>query len=154
MKRACAIALLATLAACTRDFHLAGSITVAGHVQSRVPKTNSVLFIVAKNSGGVPVAVRRIVNPQFPVSYKLGPEDLIVPGQTPKGPLSLEVEMNTHGNVGAPVKGDLRGESPDKVTAGESGVHVVIDKIVEPAAVKSFTPKAQNRPPQAPAKKS
>jgi hypothetical protein len=133
MKRALALATVVLFAACSRDFQITGSITVAAHVQSRVPKTNFVLFIVAKNSGGVPVAVKRIVNPQFPVDYKLGPEDLIVPGQIPKGPLSLSVEMNTHGNVGAPVKGDLRGECPDKVTAGERGVHVVIDKIVEPA---------------------
>jgi hypothetical protein len=89
-----------------------------------------VLFIIAKNPGGVPVAVRRIVNPTFPVSYQLTSEDLIVPGTVPSGPLSLEVEMNTHGNVGAPVKGDLKGAHPDAVFSGERGVHVVIDTAI------------------------
>jgi len=123
-----AVFLLA--AGCAREFHLSGSITVAAHLQNKVPKTNSVLFIVAKNQGGVPVAVRRVVNPQFPVDYELRAEDLIVPGEIPAGPLTLEVEMNTHGNVGAPVKGDLSGAHPDKISSGERGVHVVIDREV------------------------
>ncbi|MBI3554278.1 MAG: hypothetical protein HY077_17410 [Elusimicrobia bacterium] len=113
---------------CAREFRVSGTITVAAHLQSKVPRTNSVLFVVAKNAGGVPVAVRRVVNPQFPVDYELRSEDLIVPGGEPAGPLILEVEMNTHGNVGAPVKGDLRGAHPDKVFSGERGVHIVIDR--------------------------
>ena len=129
MKRARLLALPFLLAtACAREFKISGSITVAAHLQARVPKTNSVLFIVVKNSGGVPVAVRRIVNPQFPVNYQMGPDDLIVPGSYPNGPLTVEVEMNTHGNVGAPAKGDLRGTHPDKVSSGERRVHVVIDR--------------------------
>jgi hypothetical protein len=126
-RRLAPLLALGLAAACARDFKISGTITVAAHLQAKVPRTNSVLFIVAKNAGGVPVAVRRVVNPQFPVSYELTAEDLIVPGSVPEGPLSLEVEMNTHGNAGAPVKGDLKGVHPDKVSAGERGVHVVID---------------------------
>jgi len=121
---------LAALAACARDFRVSGSITVATHLQSRLPKTNSVLFIVAKNAGGVPVAVHRIVNPQFPVDYVLTSQDLVVPDTLPAGPLKLEVEMNTRGDVGTPTRGDWRGEHPDPISNGDRGVHVVIDKIL------------------------
>jgi hypothetical protein len=130
MRRAL-LPVLAALLVCgcwSREFRLSGSITVATHMLNRVPKTNVVLFIVAKNEGGVPVAVKRVVNPQFPVDYVLTGEDLIVPGSTPKGALTLEVEMNTHGNVGQPVKGDFWGVHPDPVYAGERFVHVVIDR--------------------------
>ena len=121
---------LLLVSGCAQEFRVSGSITVAAHLQARVPHTNSVLFIVAKNAGGVPIAVRRIVNPQFPVDYALTSEDLLVPGSTPKGPMTLEVEMNTHGDVGKPLKGDLHGEHPDRISNGERGVHVVIDRVI------------------------
>lgn len=111
-----------------RDFGVSGTITLAARVQAKAPKNNAVLFIIAKNRGGVPIAVRRIVNPGFPVNFSMGPEDLLVPGTRPEGTMSLEVQMNTHGNVGKPVKGDLEGTSRDPVRAGERGVNIVIDR--------------------------
>ena len=123
------LALIA-LSACARDFRVSGSITVATHLQSKLPKTNSVLFIVCKNAGGVPVAVHRVVNPQFPVDYALTSQDLVVPDTPPAGPLTLEVEINNRGDVGAQKKGDLHGEHPDRISNGDRGVHVVIDKVL------------------------
>ena len=85
------------------------------------------MFIVAKNLGGVPIAVKRIVNPQFPVAYTLTTEDLVVPGIHPKDTLRIEVQMNTHGNVGMPGKGDLAGSRLDPASSGDRRVHIVID---------------------------
>ncbi|MBI4375751.1 MAG: hypothetical protein HY549_04795 [Elusimicrobia bacterium] len=124
-----AIAVVMALGACGRDFHISGIITVASPLRFRVPKTNAVLFIVAKNRGGVPVAVGRIVNPQFPVSYSLGPHDLLVPDNKVREPLVLHVQMNNHGNLGKPAKGDLEGECPDLVYPGDRSAHIVIDRI-------------------------
>ena len=129
-RRLAPLLALAAFAACARDFRVSGSITVATHLQGRLPKTNSVLFVIAKNAGGVPVAVHRIVNPQFPVDYVLTSQDLVVPDTLPSGPLTLEVEMNTRGDVGTPAKGDLRGEHPDPISNGDRGVHVVIEKVL------------------------
>lgn len=86
------------------------------------------MFIVAKNLGGVPLAVKRIVNPQFPVAYTLDADDLVVPGTRPRDALKVEVEMNTHGNVGSPVRGDLAGAYPEPVYSGDRSVHIVIDR--------------------------
>jgi len=116
--------------ALSSDFRISGTITMASSLQGRAPRTNSVLFIIAKNMGGIPVAVCRIVNPRFPLSFSLTPEDLLVPAAPPQAPLVLQVEMNTHGNVGAPARGDLEGTGPDPVEPVERGVHIVIDRQV------------------------
>ena len=126
-------ALCAVLSACnplSREFNVSGTITIAAPLQAKAPKSNSVLFVIARNKGGVPVAVHRIVNPQFPVSFTLTEQDLLVPGSRPENPLQLEVQMNSHGNVGMPVRGDLEGTHRDPVYPGERGVHIVIDKEV------------------------
>lgn len=124
-----ALALALGLAGCgTRDFRVSGTITIASPLQARAPKQNCVMFIVAKNLGGVPLAVKRVVNPQFPVSFTLGAEDLVVPGIHPKEALRVEAQMNTHGNVGLPRRGDLAGSSPERVYSGEKRVSIVIDR--------------------------
>lgn len=129
-KAALAAALGLLLCGCSREFQVSGTVTVASSLQGKTPKVNSVLFIIAKNPGGVPIAVRRIVNPQFPLDYALGVEDLIVPNVYPKDGLWLEVEMNAHGRVGKPVKGDVVGRCPDPVHSGQRNVHIVIDRQV------------------------
>ena len=126
-----AAAVVLAFAGCRQEFRVSGTITLASSVHHKVPAENSVIFVVAKNRGGVPIALHRIVNPQFPVSFMLTEEDLIVPSPRPDDPLSIEVEMNTHGSVGAPRAGDLEGSSPDAVFAGSRGVNVVIDRLID-----------------------
>lgn len=119
------------LAGCrSRELKVSGEITVAAPLVSRMPRDNSTLFIVIKNLGGVPVAVKRIVNPQFPAVFRLTDQDLIVPGSKPSDPLTIEVEMNSHGNAGSPARGDLSGVYPDEIALHQSRVHLVIDRIV------------------------
>ncbi len=118
----------------TGEFELAGTITVASRLQDKATRTNSALFVIAKNTGGVPVAVHRVVNPRFPVSFALGPEDLIVPGAKPEPPFLIQAQMNTHGNVGNPVPGDLEGHLRGPVHLGDQGIHIVIDtEVTAPA---------------------
>lgn len=111
-----------------KAFQVSGTVTVAAHLQAKIPRTNAVLFIIIKNGGQVPVAVRRIVNPEFPLDFSLREEDLIVPGASPAGPLTIEAQLNTHGNVGSPAKGDLGGVGRRPVRGGERGVRVLIDR--------------------------
>ena len=121
--------LASATAACShREFHLAGTVTIASALQRRLSPNNEVMFIVAKNSGDVPVAAQRIVNPQFPVRFSMGPEDLIMPELPGDAPLRLEVEMNSHGSMGKPVRGDLKGAHPNSVYPGERRVHIVVDR--------------------------
>lgn len=123
---------LAALGGCnllTGDFSLSGTVDIAPRLRERAPKTNAMLFVVAENEGGVPVAVRRIVNPEFPAAFAMGPEDLLVPKVRRREPLKVHVEMNTHGDVGRPQPGDLQGDAPALTVSGAAGVVVVLDKV-------------------------
>lgn len=126
---ALAVATAPYYAGCLKggDFRLAGDITAPPHLHRKVSMPNTMLFIVAVNGGGVPVAVKRVVNPQLPLSYKLGPEDLVFQGPSWKGPLAVRVHVNDHGSVGLMLRGDLVGSHPTSVQSGDSGVHVVVD---------------------------
>ncbi len=123
--------LAAALAACAPDaFSLRGSVTAAARLQKRVEKPNMVMLIVATNEKGVPVAVRRVVNPRLPLEYAMGPEDLILPGPAWHGPLSVQVHVNRHGKLGETKRGDLRGTQRGMARAGERHANVVIDEIL------------------------
>lgn len=112
-----------------REFRLSGSVTLSSHLIPRAPKDRSVLFIIVKNKGGVPVALKRIVNPHFPVRFDFETSDLLVPELRQTSGLMVVSEMNTHGSVGQPKPGDLGGEHPDPVFPGQRNVHIVIDRL-------------------------
>ena len=119
----------ALLAACGRgEFRLSGTVTIASALRRKAPRDNTVMFIIARNRGGVPVAMQRIVNPQFPVKFTFGPEDLIMPDVPADTPLEIEVEMNTHGRLGQPQRGDLEGRHPSPVFPGDWRIHIVVDR--------------------------
>ncbi len=113
-----------------RHFALSGTVTVTTPLRQRASQPNWVLFIVAKSLGGVTVAVRRVVNPEFPVFFAMGDPDLLLPGAVPDGPFTLEVEMNARGDVGRPRPGDLEGVRLDPVPAGSNHADVVLSRII------------------------
>ncbi len=131
-RRLVAVALAAAaLAACDlfmTDFRLSGTVDVSARLRDRAPKENAMLFIVAENAGGVPVAVHRIVNPEFPADFRMGPGDLLIPSVRRREPLRVHAEMNTHGDVGTPKPGDLEGDAKGEIVPGMSGVKVVLDR--------------------------
>ena len=133
MRRALSLALAAAaLGGCnllTGDFALSGTVDVSPRLRERAPKTSAMLFVVAENEGGVPVAVRRIVNPEFPADFSMGTEDLLVPAVRRRERLKIHAEMNTHGDVGTPRPGDLTGERAGVVLPGEGGIKVVLDRL-------------------------
>ncbi len=133
MRRLLAAALAAaSLASCSRmtgDFRLSGSVSLSPRLRDRAPGIGAMLFIVAENPGGVPVAVKRIVNPAFPARYQMRPEDLIVPELPNREPLKVHAELNTHGAVGRPRPGDLWGDAPAVVRPGAGGVDIVLDRV-------------------------
>lgn len=135
MRRALAAALVlaaASLCACelfTGDFALSGTVDVAPALRDRVPRQNAMLFVVAENAGGVPVAVHRIVNPEFPAPFKMGEQDLLVPAVRRREKLRVHAELNQHGGVGTPQRGDLTGDFPGTAYPGDDGVAVVLGKV-------------------------
>lgn len=132
MKRAVLLAAAATLAlGCdwlTGDFRLAGTVEISPALAARAPKENSVLFVIAENAGGVPVAVHRIVNPEFPAPFSMSPQDLLVPGIRRNEQLTVVARLNAHGILSAPKTGDLEGRRATTARPGERGIIVRLDK--------------------------
>jgi hypothetical protein len=132
LKAAAALALFAALAGgcewLTGDFRLSGVVEISPLLEARAPKTNSVLFVIAQNAGGVPVAVHRIVNPEFPAAFAMSPQDLLVPGIRRNELLTVVARLNAHGILGAPKPGDLEGRSPEPAHPGDRAVKVRLDR--------------------------
>lgn len=108
-------------------FRLSGTVTSTPRLQARIETPNMVLFVSALNSGGVPVAVKRFVNPRLPLRWSMDASDMILPGRDWPGTLSVRVSVNSHGKVGETVRGDLLGEHRHPVHSGDSSVDVVVD---------------------------
>ncbi|HAZ08361.1 MAG TPA: hypothetical protein DCZ01_07560 [Elusimicrobia bacterium] len=132
MSRALALTLACgLLSGCellTGDFRLTGTVELAPALSERAPKTNTMLFVVAKNAGGVPVAVHSIINPEFPAAFEMDQHDLLVPALRRQEPLSLHAEFNTHGAAGAPRSGDFAGRAASEVRSGARGIRVLVDR--------------------------
>jgi hypothetical protein len=128
---ALALAAAALFCGCdwlTGDFRLSGVVEISPLLEARAPKTNSVLFVIAQNAGGVPVAVHRIVNPEFPAEFTMSPQDLLVPGIRRNEQLTIVARLNAHGALGAPKPGDLEGRSAENAHPGDRGVKLRLDK--------------------------
>ncbi len=112
----------------TGEVRIAGVVEISPSLEARAPKTNSTLFIIAQNAGGVPLAVHRIVNPQFPALFVISPHDLLVPGIRSNEVLTIVARLNTHGVLGMAKPGDLEGRSVSSAHPGDIGVTVSLDK--------------------------
>lgn len=131
MKRSAVLVLAAALlGGCewlTGDFRLSGTVEIEPRLESRAPKVNAVLFVIAQNGGGVPLAVHRIVNPEFPAAFEMSPQDLLVPGIRRNEALTVVARLNAHGILSAAKPGDLEGRSPDRYHPGDHGARVRLD---------------------------
>jgi len=103
-------------------------VTAAPRLQKVIERPNTVLYITAANPGGVPIAVKRFINPRLPLDYKLGPEDVVFPGEAWEGTLTVKVDANRHGEVGVTKPGDLRGFHKGQVRSGSRDVDIVIEE--------------------------
>ena len=89
-------------------FLLNGTVAITPDLAGRATKPNSMLFLVAKNEGGVPVAVKKIINPILPLDFQITSSDLILPDILTKK-VYLEAYLNNHGRLGTLKSGDLTG---------------------------------------------
>ena len=105
-----------------------GTLVLAPELADSVPG-GSVLFLVARNpAGGPPVAVKRILEPRFPMDFELGPDDRMIQAIPFQGPLVLSVRVDADGNATSRQPGDLSGSAAAPVNAGATGVTIRIDE--------------------------
>jgi cytochrome c-type biogenesis protein CcmH len=107
-----------------------GRIALAPDLAARVPR-GAVLFLIARASdAGPPVAVKRIPDPAFPLSFEIGPDDRMMEGVPFVGPFQLTARVDADGNAASRNPGDLQGESRERVAPGARGVELVIDRVL------------------------
>ncbi|MBI4055198.1 MAG: hypothetical protein HY402_03595 [Elusimicrobia bacterium] len=122
----------ALLAGCGRffpssDLSISGTIALQEELSRRAGRPNTVLFVVATDRGGIPIAVVRIVNPRFPLSYRMGPPDRVLPSLPWKGPFYVSARIDRDGSAGPLAAGDLFGVYQGAVSPGGRGVDILID---------------------------
>lgn len=104
---------------------------MASELRARL-KEGDTLFIIARRNGGgagPPFAVKRVAHPRFPVSYQLGPEDVMMAGAPFDGEVHISARLTKAGSAGPAQRGDLEGEYPGRVAVGARGVNIVISRI-------------------------
>ena len=101
-------------------FTLSGRVDVAERLRKPAQADNVSCSIVVKNEADVPIAIKRIINPKFPMNFNIGKEDLLI--DDVEGNIKLEVQINSHGNLGVLKSGDIFGESKELYASGRKDI--------------------------------
>ena len=107
-----------------------GQIEIAPNLVSARP-AGAVLFIIARpegTRGGPPLAVLRIDEPSFPVSFQIGPDDVMIPSMQFAGSISLTARLDADGNAMTRGASDLSGAVGEALTPGATGVRLVLSE--------------------------
>ena len=107
-------------------FNIAGRVEVPERLMKMAQADNNSLAIIVKNEADVPVAIKRIVNPKFPLSFALGEKDLLT--ESVEGNLKVEVQINNHGQLGVIKQGDIFGTAAEVVHSNDKEVLVYANK--------------------------
>ena len=110
-------------------FSLAGTVTVPERLLPLAQADNNSCAIIVKNEADVPVAIKRVVNPKFPLQFTLGEEDLLT--ESVGNDLKLEVQINNHGQLGIIKEGDVFGSVDGLITANAKDIHVEAGKTLD-----------------------
>ncbi len=108
-------------------FNISGTVTVPERLAKVAQADNNSCAIIVKNAADVPVAIKRVVNPKFPLEFKLGEDDLLATDVA--GDLKLEVQINNHGKLGVIKEGDIFGSASEMIKPNAKNVLVQADKM-------------------------
>lgn len=107
---------------------ISGTLRLAAEPSAPIP-AGAVLFIIARSGTGPPVAVERIVDPQFPLEYTLGMQDVMLHGGAFTGTVNVSVRLAATGMIGPLQPGDLVGRYPgNPVAVGATGIDMMLEQ--------------------------
>jgi cytochrome c-type biogenesis protein CcmH len=107
-----------------------GTVEIAEELRARVPE-GGVLFVIARSEGGgPPLAVKRIVDPEFPLDFEIGPADRMIQQMPFAGALRLSARLDADGNATTRSAGDLQGSVEAPVEPGAEGIRIRIDEVL------------------------
>jgi hypothetical protein len=100
-----------------------GTVETAPGFNSTAPA----LFLIARPAaGGMPVAVKRLPHPVFPVTFSLSPADSMTGGDFHKGDLAIIARLDADGSAGPKQPGDVETSVVVK-DGGARSVHLLLD---------------------------
>jgi cytochrome c-type biogenesis protein CcmH len=112
---------------------ITGKITIDPKLKAS-PDRQAVLFIIARPVGaakGPPLAVKKIDRPVFPLSYSLGPENVMMQGSPFTGSVAITARLDKDGNPTTRQPGDLTGDyKKNPVAVGSKNIDIVLDQVV------------------------
>jgi hypothetical protein len=109
---------------------ISGTIRLDPALEGSVPP-GALLFVIARGAGvaaGPPMAVLRVPDPQFPMSFEIGPGNVMVPGMRFSGDIDLLARVDGDGNAMTKLPGDLSGQTREPHRPGATGVSIVLDQ--------------------------
>lgn len=101
-------------------FSISGTVTIAEKYKK---KPNAMLFIVLKNKGDIPIAVKKVINPSFPLNFNLNVNDLIMPDLLSKK-LYIEAYLNNHGVLGKSKTSDMLGRLKNPIFINSKKIEI------------------------------
>jgi cytochrome c-type biogenesis protein CcmH len=107
---------------------LTGTVRIRPGLTGKI-RPGDVLFVIARRGPGPPLAAKRIPNPSFPVSFRLGPEDMVMASGSFEGEVSVVARIRKGGAAGPAQPGDLEGAyERNPVKIGVAPIEIVIDR--------------------------
>lgn len=109
-----------------KRFSISGTVTVPERLVAMAQADNNSCAIIVKNEADVPIAIKRVVNPKFPLEFTLSEADLLT--ASVEGNLKMEVQINSHGQLGIIKQGDIFGTCEEILNPNTQQVVVAADK--------------------------
>ena len=112
---------------------ISGKITIDPKLIANVDR-QATLFIIARPvgaAGGPPLAVKKIEQPVFPLSYSLGSENVMMQGRPFAGKITISVRLDKDGNPVTRQPGDLTGETRNPIDVGAKNIDIVLDQVAK-----------------------
>jgi hypothetical protein len=96
-----------------------------------MPPDAGVLFVIARpqgTQGGPPLAVLRIPDPEFPLEFSIGPENVMIPSLRFEGAISLSARLDADGNAMTRGNDDISSQVEAPLAPGATGVTLVLNE--------------------------
>ncbi|MDA0999440.1 MAG: hypothetical protein O2807_02830, partial [bacterium] len=108
---------------------ITGQVIVAPGLADKA-KGKPVLYLIARDfQSGRTMAVVRIANPRFPLSFRISQENVMMPGVPFAGNMRLIARLDSDGSAGPVQPGDMENTAPVGAAVGEKDVKITIDKM-------------------------
>jgi hypothetical protein len=107
---------------------ISGRIEVAPALAGEAPE-GAVLFVIARTAGatgGPPLAVLRIPEPELPLEFEIGPGDVMIPSMRFEGLISLSARLDADGNAMTRGPTDLSSAVAESLSPGTTDVTLVL----------------------------